>query len=78
MKEWRLNYTPINTFLVVFFLVLFALKVTETGVVANWSWWWITAPLWGPIAFLGISMITGLALVMFIEFIKFLIDLWTK
>lgn len=78
MKEWHFNYTPINSFLVVFFLVLFALKVTETGVVANWSWWWITAPLWGPIAFLGISMIAGIALVMFIEFIKFLVDIWTK
>ena len=33
-----------------FFIVLFILKVCGVGVVADWSWWWITAPLWGPIA----------------------------
>lgn len=27
-----------------FFLVLLVLKLTET---ISWSWWWITAPLWG-------------------------------
>lgn len=31
------------------FIVLLLLKVgvVET-VVVGWSWWWITAPLWGP------------------------------
>ena len=32
------------------FIVLFAGKVFDLGAVASWSWWWITAPLWGPIA----------------------------
>lgn len=33
------------------FIVLFVLKmgVGETAVV-SWSWWWITVPLWGPLA----------------------------
>lgn len=32
-------------------MVLFAifLVLKLTGVIA-WSWWWITAPLWGPVA----------------------------
>lgn len=35
----------------IFFLTLFLLKVgiVET-MVMEWSWWWITAPLWGPFA----------------------------
>ena len=32
----------------IFFIVLFVLKVAEIGVVANWSWIWIFAPLWVP------------------------------
>lgn len=29
------------------FLILATLKLAEVGVVATWSWWWVTAPLWG-------------------------------
>lgn len=29
------------------FIVFLVLKLT--GVI-DWSWWWVTAPLWGPIA----------------------------
>lgn len=47
------------------FVVLLVLKlgVAETAVV-GWSWWWVTAPLWGPTCLLlGIIL---LALVIFI------------
>ena len=27
------------------FALLFVLKVAEVGVVAHWSWWWVTCPL---------------------------------
>lgn len=37
------------------FLVFLVLKLTA---VITWSWWWVTAPLWGPFALL----IGGLAL----------------
>lgn len=30
----------------VLFLVFLVLKLTE---VIDWSWWWVTAPLWIPI-----------------------------
>jgi hypothetical protein len=33
------------TFPTLLFLVFLALKLT--GSIA-WSWWWVTAPLWGP------------------------------
>lgn len=29
------------------FLLFLGLKL---GGVINWSWWWVTAPLWGPAA----------------------------
>ena len=41
----------------IFFIVLFILKVCKVGTVANWSWLWITAPLWGGIAIWLIIML---------------------
>lgn len=45
----------------VLFLIFLVLKLT--GHIA-WSWWWITAPLWGPFALiitiLGVTLIIGL------------------
>jgi hypothetical protein len=38
------------TFMQVLFLVFLVLKLTETTVVASWSWWLVTAPLWGGFA----------------------------
>jgi hypothetical protein len=29
--------------------------LAEIGTVATWSWWWVTAPLWIPLAF-GVSI----------------------
>lgn len=29
------------------FIVFLVLKLVK---VIDWSWWWVTAPLWGPIA----------------------------
>jgi len=52
------------------FIVFFVLKmgVGETAVV-GWSWWWVTAPLWGGLAllFVGLALIAaGLGSVMVI------------
>ena len=38
------------TFLQALFLIFLALKLTGKTVVATWSWWWVTAPLWGAFA----------------------------
>lgn len=38
------------TFLQVLFLIFLLLKLIGKTVVATWSWWWITAPLWGGFA----------------------------
>jgi hypothetical protein len=31
----------------ILFIVFLILKLTET---IDWSWWWVTAPLWIPVA----------------------------
>lgn len=51
------------------FIVFLVMKLAEVGQVANWSWWWVTAPLWIPIAFvfgiLGILFLIALIAGMF-------------
>lgn len=32
------------------FILLLTLKLIGISPVATWSWWWVTAPLWGPTA----------------------------
>lgn len=34
----------------VLFFIFLTLKLGGFGMVANWSWWWVTAPLWIPIS----------------------------
>lgn len=51
MKEGGIG---LGTILFVVFLVL---KLTE---VIDWSWWWVTAPLWIPIAFvIALTVLLG-------------------
>jgi hypothetical protein len=33
---------------IILFVVFLVLKLSNT---IDWSWWWVTAPLWMPIAF---------------------------
>ena len=42
------------------FVVFLVLKLTK---VISWSWWWITAPLWGPVAIGLIIVIVCVAIV---------------
>lgn len=44
------------------FLVLLVLKLTN---VIDWSWWWITAPLWG-----GALIVILIFLILFLIFCK--------
>jgi hypothetical protein len=46
-----------------FFLFVAFLVLRLCGVIA-WSWWWVTAPLWGYLLFLVVSVgcVLGLAL----------------
>ena len=48
------------TFLQALFLVFLVLKLTGKTVVASWSWWWVTAPLWGGLAIGLVILLIGL------------------
>ncbi len=52
------------------FFIFLTLKLCE---VIDWSWWWVTAPLWGPIAVL-IAVLVIMAVVAF--FILAGVGLW--
>jgi hypothetical protein len=43
------NKNSINLGILIF-IVFLTLKLAEIGAVANWSWWWVTSPLWIPLA----------------------------
>lgn len=43
-------------FLDALFLVFLVLKLTK---VIDWSWWWITAPLWGQVALFIIALVVA-------------------
>ena len=48
------------TFLQALFLIFLVLKLTGKTVVATWSWWWVTAPLWGGLAIVLVILLIGL------------------
>lgn len=50
-EEVRVKAEGLGTTLFVAFLVLKLCKVID------WSWWWITAPIWGTIALFLVVMI---------------------
>lgn len=52
------------------FLIFLFLKLGEIGVVAKWSWWWVTSPLWAPFAiFIGLVILW-----LFLKFVILLIE----
>jgi ABC-type Fe3+-siderophore transport system permease subunit len=50
----------------VLFIVFLVLKLTN---VIDWSWWWVTAPLWIPIG-LAVMIFIVTALVIIVKAIK--------
>ena len=40
----------------IIFLIFLTLKLAGWGVVATWSWWWITSPLWIPVVLIIIIL----------------------
>lgn len=43
-----------NGFFGLLFITFLVLKLTN---VINWSWWWVTAPLWVPLGFVAIVFV---------------------
>jgi uncharacterized membrane protein YdbT with pleckstrin-like domain len=44
--------------------------------VIDWSWWWVTAPLWGPLA--ALLVVIAIGLVVFVSWftVAFVVDLF--
>jgi hypothetical protein len=52
--------------LTVLFIVFLVLKLTGN---IDWSWWWVTSPLWIPVAlFLSIMVIAFLVVILLVIF----------
>ena len=49
----------------VLFLIFLTLKLAEVGPVAKWSWWWVTSPLWIPLALVGVvaAIVVGIIVI---------------
>ncbi len=47
------------------FIVFLVLKLIPGTAVSSWSWWWVTAPLWG-------SAALAVIIVLFVAFIAYL------
>jgi hypothetical protein len=42
------------------FIVFLIMKLAGIGMVATWSWWWVTAPLWiGGVVTLIMMLVAG-------------------
>ena len=51
----------------IIFLIFLVMKLAKIGEVANWSWWWVTAPLWIPIAFILIVLLVFLLIAVIVQ-----------
>ena len=49
------------------FIVFLVLKLTE---VIDWSWWWVTSPLWGGIVLLALLFIVPMIMIVTCEGFK--------
>ena len=69
MDSTTTTYTSGISLTGVLFIVFLILKLTH---VIDWSWWWVTAPLWGGLA-LGLVILVIALLVTMIGSIIYLI-----
>ena len=59
-----------NRFNEILFFVLFTLKLAQIGEVQQWSWIWVTAPLWLPGAIMLILWAAVVGLLTIAKFIQ--------
>ena len=54
----------------VLFLIFLTLKLAGIGQIANWSWWWVTSPLWIPILLIIAIFLIAFIVAMFVKLLK--------
>ena len=52
---------------IILFIVFLVLKLTHT---IDWSWWWITSPIWIPVALAVVVFVVWCIAVVITSFIK--------
>jgi hypothetical protein len=52
------------------FIVFLIFKLAEIGKIATWSWWWVTSPLWMPIAIIPAIIIIVIIVCIIREILK--------
>lgn len=52
----RTSYGGIGLFTIIG-LIFLTLKLSGLGVVASWSWWWVTSPFWMPVVFVLVIIV---------------------
>lgn len=67
----KVNF-PVGLTPVAMFLILFTLKLA--GPMADTSWWWVTAPLWGPFVMVGVLLALSIIAVGFAAIMLAVID----
>lgn len=55
------------SFTTILFFIFLVLKLCH---VIDWSWWWVTAPLWAPGVLIAVIFVIWLAIYLIIEQIK--------
>lgn len=55
---------------VVLFLIFLVLKLVPGNPVNNWSWWWVTSPLWIPLALIGVILLIIFVVAIIVEISK--------
>ena len=64
MPTEKVVYTSGGSSLLTAIAIVFViLKLTETTAVATWSWWWVLAPLWIPVALVFGILIIALIII---------------
>ena len=54
----------------VLFIIFLTLKLAKVGAVANWSWWWVTSPLWLVPSIIIVSVFLGAIVIGIIKALK--------
>jgi len=54
----------------VLFLIFLTLKLAEVGVVKDWSWWWVFAPIWIPVALVVLAFVVLFVGKLIVELLK--------
>ena len=52
-------------------LTFIAFLVLKLCGIIDWSWWWVTAPLWGPLALFLAGLIVYIIIILVIELVRY-------